>query len=110
SLQRTKRAAVGARSDLTSRKRFSTAITHGRISLPSTPRFKEKTGPLRARFESCRHDTDNHLPEGNSWLHRDRRLGGSATGCLQRKCSMSRAVHLNNADGRMSAMQPRNAA
>jgi hypothetical protein len=67
--------------------------------------IKEKTGPLRARLQLCRHDTDNHLPEGNSWLHRDRHLGGTAIGCLQRIKSMERVVHANNADGRMSAMR-----
>jgi len=48
---------------------------------------EEKTGPLRARF-SFAGKTGNHLPEGNSWLHRDHHLGGTAIVCLQRNRSI----------------------
>ena len=73
-------AAVGVRL-----QGLETSTRRALLEISSHARTKEKAGPLRARFSSCRRGTaDNHLPEGNSWLHRSLNLGGTATGCLQR--------------------------
>src|SRR5436190_1502507 len=67
--------------------------------------FQKKTGPLRARLQFLPACTDNHLPEGNSWLQTNRHLGGTTTGCLQRNWNMRCVVDANNVESRMSAMR-----
>src|SRR4051794_12270365 len=64
---------------------------------------KKKPGPCGPGC-SLADRVGNHLPEGNSWLHRDRHLGGKAIVCLQRNSSMCLIAEANNAGGRMSAM------
>src|SRR3954454_2502982 len=65
--------------------------------------YKKKPGPCGPGC-SLADRVGNHLPEGNSWLHRDRHLGGKAIVCLQRNRSMCLIAEANNAGGRMSAM------
>src|SRR3954468_22943051 len=64
---------------------------------------KKKPGPCGPGC-SLADRVGNHLPEGNSWLHRDHHLGGKAIVCLQRSGSMCLIAQGNNASGRMSAM------
>jgi hypothetical protein len=42
---------------------------------------------------------------GNSWLHTNRHLGGTTTGCLQRDLNMRCVADANNVESRMSAMR-----
>ena len=79
-------------------------VTHNAAkSIPSRDLPKKKPGPCGPGC-SLADKVGNHLPEGNSWLHRDRHLGGTAIVCLQRNWSMCLIAQANNADGRMSAM------
>src|ERR1051325_1115119 len=74
-----------------------------KISFSQNTALKKKPGPCGPGC-SLADRVGNHLPEGNSWLHHDRHLGGTAIVCLQRNRSMCLIVQANNADGRMSAM------
>src|ERR1044072_4841989 len=64
---------------------------------------KKKPGPCGPGC-SLADRVGNHLPEGNSWLHRDHHLGGTTTVCLQRNRSMCLIAQASNAASGMSAM------
>src|SRR5690348_14558379 len=60
-------------------------------------------GPAQSLVDT---KVDNHLPEGNSWLHHGCQIWEDvATGCLQRAQSMEVPARSSNTEARMPAMR-----
>ena len=71
----------------------------------SSVRLTEKKRRARGPAQSCRHEADNHLPEGNSWLQTDLPPGRNCISvCLQHKETMRPAVAFDNPGAGMPAM------